>query len=127
MSLVLNKIALLIPERRLLKQVQILLYATDFEKVKTELDLNGFNLRFGWPGALWLLKLAINKMPTEYPNYSLIKQTYREISGSQTLKFEKLITDFSMNNAVQPGLSNGLAGIGLTDILCPEFLQATEL
>jgi hypothetical protein len=124
MSMVLRNIAAFIHDGRLLKQVQILFYATDFQKVKTEVDLNGFNLRFGWPGALWLLKLAINKIPTEYPNYSLIKQTYLEISGSQRLKIEKLISDYSMDTTVQSGFSNGLTGIGLTDILWPEFLKS---
>ena len=122
MSLVLNKIAVLIPERRLIKQVQILLYATDFEKVKTEVDFNEFNLHIGCPGVLWLLKLAMNELPTEYPNYGLIGQTCREISGSQKLKVEKSITGFPMDGTAQFGISNGLAGIGLAGILWPKFL-----
>jgi hypothetical protein len=122
MSLVLSTVAVFIPERRILKHVKILIYATDFEKVKTEVDLSEFNLRFGWPGALCLLKLAMDELPTEYPNYGLIGQTYREISGSQKLKVEKSVTGFLMDGTAQFGISNGLAGVGLASILWPTFL-----
>jgi hypothetical protein len=123
MSLVLSKVAVFIPERRILKHVKILMYATDFEKVKTEVDHNEFNLRLGWPGVLWLLKLAMNELPTGYPNYGLIGQTYQEISGIQKLKVEKSITGFPKEGASQFGISNGLAGIGLANILWPKFLR----
>jgi hypothetical protein len=122
MSLLLNKIAALIHESGLLKQIQILMYATDFEKIKTEVDLNEFNLRIGWPGTLWLLKLAINELPTGYPNYGLIGQTYREISGRQKPKIEQSVTGFPMDGTAQFGISNGPAGIGLANILWPKIL-----
>ena len=120
LSLVLNRIAVLISERGLLKQVQILMYATDFEKVKTEVDLNEFNLRLGCPGAMWLLKHAMNELPTDYPNYSLIGETYQEMSNSQKPKVEKSVIGFPMDGTTKFGLSNGISGIGLADILWPE-------
>ena len=122
MSLVLNQIAVLIPEKRLLKQVQLLMYATDFEKVKTEVDFNEFTLRIGWPGVLLLLKIAMNELPAEYPNHRLIGQTYLEISGSQKFKVEKSILGLPMDGTAQLGISNGITGIGLAGILWPKFL-----
>lgn len=120
MGTVLTLINGLIPFKRLEKQIQILLFATDFETVKTEVNPNFQNIRFGWPGVVWLLKKASLIIPENYPNYEKIDSTRKEIIGKYKCARENITTNEHQPNAKQFGLSEGLAGPGLLEVLCPE-------
>lgn len=127
LSLVLDRLYELIPEDRLKRQVLILCYATDFEIMKTEVDYGLCNLRLGKPGVLFLLKHAVNYLSPKCPNYFLIQKTYSEITFHQANLLKNFMMDIPLNEATQYGISNGIAGIGLTELLWPEVLTGNRI
>lgn len=127
LAVVLNRIYSIFPEKRIEKQVQILLFATDFEALKTEVDYNVLNIRYGWPGAVLILKFATEEFSTDYPNYQFIVQTYRDITDRQNTQFENLSINLPSDVPGQFGLTVGLAGIGLMELLWPGVLSEYHL
>jgi hypothetical protein len=122
MATVLTLINSRIPDKRLEKQIQILLFATDFDTLKTEVEPQALNIRFGWPGVVWLLFQASRIIPVNYPNYQLINSTRDEITKKYKGTLERAFkTDEA--NPRQFGISEGFAGIGLMDLLWPEILE----
>ena len=122
LALALRQIGYQLPDKRLEKQARILLYATDFEVLKTEADPNVLNIRYGWPGVVWLLNMASKEIPADWPNHGLIVQTCNEITECHQIRHENLKPDNPGGNPVQPGLTLGLAGIGLMELLWPGVL-----
>ena len=122
LAVVLKRLNSEIAEERLEKQIRILLFATDFEILKTEIDFNLTNVRFGWPGVILLLNIASNKLEPDYPNYQLLERTYLEIIDKQREQFEYLHQNLHAVMFNQFGLFNGLSGIGLMELLLPEIL-----
>lgn len=127
LAVVLNRICLLIPDKRLDKQVQILLFATDFEVLKTEVDHNVLNIRYGWPGVVWLLSIASTELPADWPNYQLIGQTYQKITDRHKKTLENIPSNIPEGNSMQSELTLGIAGIGLMELLWPEVLSGNCL
>lgn len=109
-----------IPNKRLEKQIQILLFATDFSIIKTELDPDAVNIRFGWSGMVWLLQQASEIIPATYPNYKEIESCRLEIITKHKPGLENIQVNSS--NPKQLGLSEGIAGIGLMELLWQEIL-----
>ncbi len=111
------------PNKRLEKQIQILLFATDFEMIKTEVDPDAINIRFGWPGMVWLLQQALEKIPVTYPSYTEIEFCRLEM----ITKHKRGLENFQMNTSTSKvGLSEGHAGIGLMGLLWPEIFGTTD-
>ncbi|WP_320167760.1 lanthionine synthetase LanC family protein [Mangrovibacterium marinum] len=125
MATVLTLIKYRVPNKRIEKQIQILLFATDFDTLKTEVDSQALNIRFGWPGVVWLLYQASRIIPANYPNYRLIDLTRKEIIQKYKVSLEKDFTTVEANSK-QFGISEGLAGIGLMELLWPEILEGNE-
>lgn len=107
------------PDQRLEKQIQILLFATDFKILPTEIDPDQLNMRFGWPGFILLLNTAIETIPPDYPNYPQLRSACHTILK----KYEATIKTMQISelnpNPKQFGLSEGVAGIALFDLLMP--------
>jgi len=122
-AVMLKQIGELMSEKRLEKQAQILLFSTDFNILKTEVDHSILSIRFGWPGVAWLLKLASNELPTDWINHLEIGQTYLEIVKKNLSQLENLSANLSEGVPIQFGISTGLAGIGLLDLLWPGVLS----
>lgn len=112
-----------LPNKRLEKQIQILLFATDFDVLKTEVDPAAINIRYGWVGIVWLLQQASQVIPMTCPNHQLIGSTRWEI----ITKYKRTLENMPPNNlAANPklyGLSEGAIGIGLMELLSPKFLK----
>ena len=125
MATVLTLINSCLPNKRIEKQIQILLFATDFDVLKTEVNAQALNIRFGWPGVVWLLYKASQIIPVSYPNYQLINVTRKEITKKHKGTLERAFTT-SEANPKRFGISEGLAGIGLMDLLWPEILGEDE-
>lgn len=123
MATVLTKINELIPHKRLEKQIQILLFAIDFEELKTEVDPHALNIRFGWTGFVWVLEQAKKIIPSTCPNYELIGSTANEIKLKYVGSMEIMIERSFKENSGQFGLGNGIAGIGLMELLYPEVFE----
>ena len=120
MATVLMEVNKRIPNKRLEKQIQILLFSTDFEIIKTEVDPDAVNIRLGWPGMVWLLQQASEIIPSTYPNYKEIESCRLEIITKHKPGLENIQVNSS--NPKQLGLSEGIAGIGLMELLWPEIL-----
>lgn len=125
MATVLTLINARIPDSRLEKQIQILLFATDFDIIKTEIDPQALNIRYGWPGVAWLLFQASRIIPENCPNYQLINPTRKEIIRRYEGSLQKAF-GIDDTNPERLGISEGLAGIGLMDLLWPEVLEENE-
>lgn len=123
LATVLSQVNAILPNKRIEKQIQILLFATDFEVLKTEVDPGVFNIRYGWPGVVWLLQQSSAIIPSNFPNHPLISSTCKEIIAKYIRTLENFqITDLTANSR-QYNLSEGLAGIGLMDLLWPGILS----
>jgi len=111
-----NRIHSFFPDKRLEKQIRILLFATDFEILKTEVNNNEFGVRFGWPGVLFLLKIASHELPSDCPNFNLIENTYLEIKQNHKESLENISRNFINGNSFHLGLATGPAGIGMLEL-----------
>jgi len=94
--------------------------------LKTELDPNTLNIRFGWLGAAWLLYKASQIIPATYPNYPLIGSTQIEIIKKYKCTLENIQTKEILSNYDQLEISEDLAGFGLLNLLWPEVLNYKE-
>lgn len=126
MATILTQINELIPHKRLEKQIQVLLFATDFEELKSEVDPHALNIRFGWTGFVWVLQQASKIIPKTYPNYELIAATANEIKLKYMDHLENMIERSLKDNPGQLGLANGIAGIGLMELLWPEVFELPQ-
>jgi hypothetical protein len=116
-----------ISNERLEKQIQILLFATNFEALKTEVDFHNSGVRSGWTGVIWLLQKASQIIPAINPCHSLISLTNQEIITKAKCPIENMpANDFRINPKLL-GLSEGLAGIGLMELLYPEIPDLNEI
>ena len=127
LAIVLQQINSLMPDKRIDKQIKILLFATDFDILKTEVDHFDLNLRHGWPGAALLLSIASKVLPTDLQNHQFIGQALQAIAEKHENPLENLPHDISDESFKQYGLSSGLAGIGLMELLWPGILAAESL
>jgi len=123
LAVVLQKIYSKMPEKRIEKQIQNLLFVTDFEVLKTEIDYNEYNIRNGWPGVALLLNIANKVLPADLPNHHLIIQTYNEIIERHINPLENIPLNITEESSTQFGLSLGLSGIGLEELLWPGILS----
>lgn len=122
-AVALNQICSQIPNERLEKQIQNLLFATDFGLLKTEIDHTLINIRIGWPGVVWLLNIASKELAPNYINFHLIGQTYSEIIASHKSQLDNLQQNIPafISNHYNPVL--GLPGVGLVELLWPGILS----
>ena len=98
---------------RLEKQIRILIFSIDFNILKTEINPDQINVRYGWPGCIILFRQALRLIPPDYPNYPQIKSTYNFIlkKYSDTLNSIQLL--HLIPGTKKSGISEGIAGIGL--------------
>lgn len=125
-AVVLKQLCFQIPDNRLEKQIKILLYSTDFEILKTEIDYSLINIRLGWPGVALLLRIALKEIEPDYPNYNLIGQTYFDIIEKHKGQLENLQQNMHDTKSIQSGLALGFSGIGLLELLWPGVLTGSE-
>lgn len=113
MAIAIMKIYSQIPDPRLEKQIQILLFGTDFNSLKTEIHPDKVNLRFGWPGFIILLYQAVEIIPSSYPNYLHLTSTYKFILNKYAGPLVGIQPSDLIPKSKQSGISEGIAGIGL--------------
>jgi hypothetical protein len=122
LSVVLKQIYSIIPDKRFEKQIQILLFATDFEVLKTEIDYTVLNIRYGWRGVALLLNFAKKEIPTNWPTQQKICQTYQTVTKRYKNPQENLPQKILEGSFMQYGLTLGRSGVGLTELLWPGIL-----
>lgn len=126
LAIALRQIGYHVPDKRLEKQSQILLFATDFEQLKTEVDHHILNIRYGWPGVAWLLNIASKEIPVHWPNQGLINHISNDIKARHQMLHEILNPVIEGGKQVNQGLALGPAGIGLMENLWPGVLSGNH-
>lgn len=126
LAIVLKQVNALMPDKYLEKRSQILLFATDFDILKTEVDHRVINIRYGWTGLVWLLSIAMKELPSDWINYPLIGITYRAILERNQRAIENWSLDISDVKDMPAGLTIGFAGIRLLDLLWPGVLTGND-
>lgn len=123
LATLLMKIHSNVPDKRLEKQAQLLLFAADFEILKTEIDTAEINIRFGWPGFLLILHQAIEVIPEGFQGYSQLKTTYQYIKKTYIDTIISLQYSDLKSNIKLSGISEGIAGIGLFSLFIPDLFS----
>ena len=91
---------------------------------RKEIDPYSLNLQFGWYGNILLLFLAQKTFNESFPNYERLGKLRCELISKYKEKSEKEIELVQYNTQTKPlGLVDGLVGIGLFYLLCPEALK----
>jgi hypothetical protein len=126
MALALNEVNKNLCMSEIDRQIKIMLYATDFDKLKYEVDPDRLSIRTGWMGQALLLKKASETFNCQYPNYAAVEKTRIEIVKACNDRYEKKIFE-SLNKPddnKKPDLGlSGLAGAGLLYLLYPEVCK----
>lgn len=126
LATILRRICSCIPDQCLEKQIRILLFATDFDILRTEIDPAEINIRYGWSGVILLLRQAIEIIPSDYPNYSRLKIAYHDYIGRYKEAINKSrFSDFNADSK-KSGISEGIAGIGLVSIFQPDLIPGSN-
>lgn len=121
MAIILQHLKTIIPDKRIDKQVQILLFSVNFEEIQHEFDPHKISIRYGYPGAVWLLSQALVALPNSSQFYQPIKKTYENLILKFGNSFE-LLLEVSTNcteDKEQYGVTNGWVGVGLLELLYP--------
>jgi hypothetical protein len=123
LATILNRVNLLIPDRRLEKQIKLLLFSTGFKELINEVDPEIKSVRFGLPGIMIILAQAKKSFNKEIPEYSGLTATYKFLRKELC----KLLDSFNVEDlkSKQPdyGLSEGIPGLILAGILFPGFYK----
>lgn len=106
----------IISDKRFEKQARLLLYLVDYDELLTEVDTKILDIRNGWIGFVWLLERASDTLPIEYPNHQMLIQMADEIKGRYANELSKSLEN-SKADYLTLGLANGIAGIGLIELL----------
>jgi ABC-type uncharacterized transport system permease subunit len=118
LAFALNKLLSRIPNVWLKRQVKILLYATDFILLQNEVDENIYNLRYGVYGLKYILWQLFESL-SEEDNISLcVVELYNKLpvfTGKLSLG-DIQVASKSL------GITEGITGIGLYDLLLPSTL-----
>lgn len=99
-------------DKQLEKQIQILLFGTDFDMLLLELDPRLINSRYGLHGLIIVLEHAMKIIPSGFPNYTQLIFTYKRILKRYIPEMNDSISNINPNTG-QLGLSEGISGIGL--------------
>ncbi len=123
MATVLKQIHAQIPEQRLEKQIKLLLFSTDFKAIKNEIDPDLNSVRYGLPGFMIVFDQAVRSFPPDFPYYSDLLETYKVLKKELTNLFETFRVEDFKSKQTMYGLSEGIAGLGLINILMPELTE----
>ena len=113
LAILLQKISSQVPDERLDRQINILLYATNFNMILNEIDPKQINLRFGWPGMILILDIARSILKPEMPNYQLIEKCLNRIWDERKDILGSIDTTDFISKSKSLGISEGIAGLGL--------------
>jgi len=120
---ILKRINELIPDRRLGKQIKLLLFCTDFKELINEIDTDVKSVRFGLPGLMIILDKAVRSFNTDFPNYSELSNTHKFLKNELGKLFGSVNMEDFKSEQTKYGLSEGIAGLGLVSILIPQLYQ----
>lgn len=124
LALAYNRINAHFPHKILEKQTQVLLFASNFDELETEYDSNHHGIRYGWPGALWVLYRLSEVIPEDYPNYELIKLNINNLRKNIKIVNKHYSKEQSIKTSLHNwGISGGIAGLGLLELKCPGLFR----
>ena len=123
LATILKQIHSQIPEQRLEKQINLLLFSTDFKALINEIDPELKSVRFGLPGFMIVLNQAVKSFPPDFPNYFDLFNTYKGLKKELANLLESFRVEDFKSKQTMYGLSEGIAGLGLLNILLPELTE----
>lgn len=124
LALVLHRLNRIFQNQRIEKQIQILLFATNVNEITTEFDSNYTGIRYGWPGAVWVLHQVLKSIPRDYPNYDDVEKSYNQLKEKITGLNSNLLQNQAATTPIQhKGIGSGVTGVALMDLLWPEIFN----
>jgi hypothetical protein len=111
----LSMIDKLIPQIGLKKQIQTLLFATDFKILCAEINVKLLNIRYGGIGAELILFVSTQIIPKTDPKYPSICSAYEEMAKRNEFALKSFQP--SKQSGINVSLSDGIAGVGLFRLL----------
>ena len=127
LAISLIKLNNLIKSPEIEKQINILLFSINFNKIIHECDAYSLNVNFSWMGQALIFKKASLMIDSRYPNYDKFAPVHRDIIKICKPGFEKNILDAlnEVDEEKKPkvGLLNGLSGIGLMYLLYSDCFE----
>jgi GR25 family glycosyltransferase involved in LPS biosynthesis len=120
LQLVLTKV---VPDKRLQRQVNILLYSIDFQNIKYEIDAETADAKTGVYAAMRALNLAMRMIPPTAPQYVQIAVTFDEVHCGFKQTLDRLFAARKPDDKFN-GLTAGLYSIAFAELLSP-MLSAT--
>lgn len=124
LGLILSKLNCIFKSNRIEKQVQILLFSINFDEISTEFNSNYYGMRFGLPGVALIVHQSAKFISPNFPQFKLITKTQDKLRESLRKSESTLFHDQILSSLLQnPGISSGLAGLGLMYLLWPEVFS----
>jgi len=111
------------------QQVCTLLYSIDYSKLELECDLNSYSINSGWLGQMFVLKKASERFGKGYPRYKNIDLFRKKMIGKYKYEYINCITKKIKEkkiDKIETGLFNGLSGIAMLLLSCPECFMIEE-
>ena len=118
-----NKLLLRVPNLRLEKQVQKLLFSIDYNEIKDEVDENNYTIRYGTWGVKYILWQFLVSMPQNDLNWKTIVQLYNSFSYAQDILPETQEGATNQTSLKELGLLGGIAGIGFSNLFLPSVID----
>ena len=124
LALALHQINEYIGSDEIEKQVKILLFSIDIEKLMYETDPDIINIQKSWYGVVLLLQKALDVFNTDYPNYENINSIRRKIVQTHLFRSEEQLIKLMQTDKKEIDLGFfGISGIGLLYLLYPKALE----
>ncbi len=120
LTLALHRINRFMHNTEIEKQIRILLFSVDCDEITAEFDHQHNGIRFGVPGALWVVHQALQNLPQQSVNFHKIGQLYTKMKTGFMCNQNVM---FQNSQIKKPDISDGLSGIGLMQLLWPEIFD----
>ncbi|MGV8137968.1 MAG: lanthionine synthetase LanC family protein [Mangrovibacterium sp.] len=102
---------------------KLLLFSTDVEQLRMEVNFDSDKIRYGYNGFLWVLHQAGKHIPGDYPRIKEIRWFEEEINTEIKSRTKNLFDSLSTDRRSQLDLCESCIGIFLWNILTEQLFE----